>query len=116
MAYTPNAVLPDSQEGILLGILEALNQLVSNSGVRDPLTGRQRVTVEANVALPANQSTNIAQWNGQTAVTGIGASGNGAPRVTPSSDVIAGVTSIIQIQQQWANAGLVSLYANIAVS
>ena len=51
-----------------------------------------------SVALPANQSVNVAQFGGSNAVTGTGAGGAGIPRVTISSDssitgLAAGVTT-----------------------
>lgn len=39
-----------------------------------------------SVALPANQSVNVSQVNGVTILTGTGATGTGAPRVTVSTD------------------------------
>jgi len=115
MAFSPNAVLPDEQSAYLQNIVALLEQLVSNNGLCDP-NRRTRVAVETIVALPANQSTNIAQWNGQATVSGVGAGGNGAPRVTPSTDTLAGVGAVTQIPQAWNNAPLAILYANIAVS
>jgi len=41
-----------------------------------------------------NAAMNINQWGGQTAAIGAGASGNGAPRVTPANDTVAGVPHI----------------------
>lgn len=116
MSYSPNAVLPDSQEGILLGLLETLNALLSTAAGIDPLTRRLRVTVESNVALPANQSSNVAQFGGNNVVTGTGVGGNGIPRVTPSSDTVSGITAATQVQQSWHNVALGQLYSNIAVS
>ncbi len=116
MAYDPNSPVSDSQEGIFLGILETLNALLSTAGGIDPLTRRLRVVVESNAALPANQSSNVAQFGGNNVVTGVGASGNGIPRVTPSNDTVAGLTAVTQVQQSWHNVALAQLYANIAVS
>jgi hypothetical protein len=49
-----------------------------------------------SVALPANQSVNVAQVNGVTTLTGTGAQGTGAQRVTVATDsaTVAGSASI----------------------
>lgn len=105
MAYSPNATLPDSQEGILQGILLTLQQMVSNTGFPDPLTRRTRVLLEAVTA--ANISTNVAQLNGTAPVTGLGASAAGVLRVTPSNDTFAGLPSTAP------QIGLITIYQNI---
>ncbi len=49
------------------------------------LTNKLLVTPDS-VALPANQSVNVAQFGGTNTVTGTGAGGAGVPRVTVSND------------------------------
>jgi len=46
-----------------------------------------------SVALPANQSVNVAQFGGANTVTGTGASGSGIPRVTVSNDSTVGLVA-----------------------
>lgn len=51
------------------------------------LTNKLLVTPDS-VALPANQSVNVAQFGGTNVSTGVGAGGAGIPRVTLSSDSV----------------------------
>jgi|ERR1043165_1286875 hypothetical protein len=113
MAYDPNSTLPATQEGILLAILETLGNILSRTADKDPTTGRTRVLVESNAALPANQSVNVAQINSVTPLMGVGASGTGSHRVTPASDTIAGMTSVYMMQQAAYNVALMPLYNRI---
>lgn len=48
------------------------------------------VAVNGTVGITSNSSVNVAQVGGQNTATGLGASGNGAARVTPASDTVAG--------------------------
>lgn len=69
------------------------------------LTNKLLVTPDS-VALPANQSVNVAQINGVTTTMGNGASGTGVQRVTianDSSGIIALTTSAAQIGHLEAN-------------
>ncbi len=59
------------------------NNVVSVQGITSmtPL-----LVTPSSVALPANQSVNVSQFNGITPLMGNGATGTGSPRVTISSD------------------------------
>jgi hypothetical protein len=60
--------------------------------------GKVLVTPDS-VALPANQSTNIAQFGGSATVTGTGASGSGIPRVTVSNDSSLAANQSVNVAQ-----------------
>jgi hypothetical protein len=89
MAYSPNATLPDSQEGILQA-------------------RRTRVLIEAATA--TNMSVNCNQFQGQAVGVGLGVSTTGSIRVCPSNDTQAGLpVSIVP-------SNLSIIYSNITVS
>jgi len=70
-------------------ILRALQILAT----RLPLpTANQEVRVRLESGNSA--AVNVGQWGGQTAASGAGASGNGAPRVTPANDTVAGTPHV----------------------
>lgn len=84
--------LPAS-DAVLHHVLRALQILAS----RTPLpTAAQEVRCRIESA--NNAAMNVGQWAGQTAATGAGAAGNGAPRVTPSNDTVAGLPHIHAFQ------------------
>ena len=90
-----------SNEAVLHHILRALQLLIT----RLPLpNAAQQMPVSAaitggTVGISANSSVNVAQVGGQNTATGLGASGNGAARVTPASDTVAGNPQTWSFQQ-----------------
>ena len=82
-----------SSDAVLHHVLRALQILAS----RTPLpTAAQEVRCRIESA--NNAAMNVGQWGGQTAAIGAGAAGNGAPRVTPSNDTVAGLPHIHAFQ------------------
>lgn len=110
MGFQPpqSSALSADQEGLLTLLATLMGMAVSNSSTPDPLTRRQRVVIEAATA--TNMSVNAAQVNSTAWLTGIGAGGTGAPRVTPSNDTQAGLP-VMHTQ-----ANLSTIYNAIAVS
>src|SRR6266581_1528354 len=62
------------------------------------LTNKLLVTPDS-VALPANQSVNVAQFGATNVVTGTGAGGAGIPRVTVSSDSSLAANQSVNVNQ-----------------
>jgi hypothetical protein len=77
------------------------------------LTNKLLVTPDS-VALPANQSVNVAQFGASAVVTGTGAGGAGIPRVTVSSDsALATVTTVTTVAAVTAITNALPTGANI---
>lgn len=85
-------VYSDDLAAILLKMTLILDAIES----RIPTLTAQR-EMPVRVVSASNAAVNVAQVGGQTTASGAGASGNGAARVTPANDTIAGSPQI------WAN-------------
>jgi hypothetical protein len=66
-------------------LLRRIVKLLESSGVTDTAQ-RQRISVDAIVALPANQSVNVSQIAATNTVVNIGLSSAGSQRVTVAND------------------------------
>ena len=118
MALLPTSALPDAQEGIIQDIVLLLQQILSRLPQTDPATGRLRTLIEAFTA--TNASVNVNQFGGQAVNIGTGVASTGTPRVTPSSDTLAGVApgpvNGNTMGQDWNRAGLQAIYTNTQTS
>jgi hypothetical protein len=103
LLVTPDSVALPANQSVNVAQLAGTATSV-NSGVKDAgtlrivlatdqpaLTNKLLVTPDS-VALPANQSVNVAQFGASAVVTGLGVSGAGIPRITVSSDTVHPVT------------------------
>lgn len=86
-------VYSDDLSAVLLKAVQHLEAIASRLPMPDAAK-RTRVFIDAQTA---NLSQNIAQWGGQNVATGAGAAGNGAPRVTPSQDTVAGSPQVFAL-------------------
>lgn len=89
---------PVSSDNTLAHAVYLLNSILSRLPPVDS-SFRLRCSVEA----ASNAAVNVTQFGGQSMVTGVGGGGNGIPRMTPSSDTLAGVTQVAAIPQAWTN-------------
>jgi hypothetical protein len=116
LLVTPDSVALPANQSVNVAQLAGTATSV-NSGVKDAgtlrvvlatdqvqLTNKLLVTPDS-VALPANQSVNVAQVNGVATLTGVGAAGTGSQRVV---DVASGTTGIAPPTQAAFIGGLIS--------
>jgi hypothetical protein len=90
-----------SEESIIL--LRRIVKLLESSGIVDTAQ-RQRVSVDAIVALPNNQSVNISQIATTTTAVNIGLSSAGAQRMTLSND--SQIDNVVAIMREAYNSGI----------
>jgi hypothetical protein len=70
----------------------------------------KRLRIALETVSATNMSMNAAQWGGQAAASGAGAAGNGAPRVTPSNDTVAGSPQLFMLYQSMLAPGMTAFY------
>lgn len=100
LLVTPDSVALPANQSVninqIVGTTADVNSGVKSAGTlrvvlatdQPALTAKLLVTPDS-VALPANQSCNVAQINGITPLMGAGNTGTGSPRVTISTDQVA---------------------------
>lgn len=97
----------------LLAALEYMNQTLAAIASAMPQLDEQRrsrVLAAGTVGITANSAVSVAQWGGQNVVVGPGAGGNGAPRVTPSNEVVAGSPQLFMLYQSMLAPGMSAFY------
>jgi hypothetical protein len=106
LLVTPDSVALPANQSVnaaqLAGTATSVNSGTKDAGTlrvvlatdQPALTNKLLVTPDS-VALPANQSVNVAQFGGTGVVTGVGSTAAGVPRVTVSNDdVLTGPTAL----------------------